>query len=142
MNSREIKWKIHCNSSAEKLFKILSTYEGRECFWAEESREIENYINFVFPNGKTYKSEILHKKFPERFSIDYFDSVVTFQISPLPNGGCNVTLTNTKVDIEDFKEVLAGWVSVLLALKAYADFGVDLRNHHSNRTWDQFYVDN
>lgn len=28
-----------------------------------------------------------------------------------------------------------------MALKAAADFGVDLRNHDPTRTWDQGYVD-
>ena len=36
----------------------------------------------------------------------------------------------------------AGWVSVLLTLKAAADFGVDLRNHDPTRTWDQDFADN
>jgi hypothetical protein len=44
---------------------------------------------------------------------------------------------------EEWKgEVRAGWVSVLLALKAAADFGVDLRNHDAARTWAQGYCDN
>jgi len=33
-------------------------------------------------------------------------------------------------------------VSVLLALKAVADFGVDLRNHDRRRSWTAGYVDN
>jgi hypothetical protein len=36
---------------------------------------------------------------------------------------------------------LAGWVTVLLTLKAAADFGVDLRSHDPARTWGQGYVD-
>jgi hypothetical protein len=35
----------------------------------------------------------------------------------------------------------AGWASVLLALKAAVDFGVDLRHHDPERTWDQGYGD-
>jgi hypothetical protein len=38
--------------------------------------------------------------------------------------------------------VAAGWVSVLLALKAAVDFGVDLRNHDPERTWSTGFVDN
>jgi hypothetical protein len=38
--------------------------------------------------------------------------------------------------------VNAGWVSVLLGLKAAADHGVDLRNHDAARTWSQGYCDN
>jgi hypothetical protein len=36
---------------------------------------------------------------------------------------------------------MAGWVSVLLALKAAADFRVDLRSHDPQRTWSQGYAD-
>lgn len=32
--------------------------------------------------------------------------------------------------------------SVLLALKAFVDHDVDLRNHDPTRTWDQGYCDN
>ena len=38
-------------------------------------------------------------------------------------------------------DVLADWVSVLLALKAKVDHGVDVRNHHAARTWDKGYCD-
>ena len=30
-----------------------------------------------------------------------------------------------------------GWVSVLLELKAAADYNVDVRNHDVTRTWDR-----
>ena len=36
----------------------------------------------------------------------------------------------------------AGWVSVLLGLKAWADFGVDLRTHDAARSWAAGFVDN
>jgi len=39
-------------------------------------------------------------------------------------------------------EPCAGRVSVLLALKAAVDHGVDLRNHDRERTWVQGYADN
>jgi hypothetical protein len=43
---------------------------------------------------------------------------------------------------EDRTEVTAGWVSVLMSLKASVDFGIDLRNHDPQRTWDEVYVEN
>jgi hypothetical protein len=52
-----------------------------------------------------------------------------------------VTLVHDVPD-EWHAEVNAGWVSVLLALKAAADHGVDLRNHDAARTWSQGYCDN
>ena len=39
-------------------------------------------------------------------------------------------------------EVTAGWVSVLLAMKAAVDYGVDLRNHDETRTWSSGFADN
>ena len=49
-------------------------------------------------------------------------------------GGTDLTLTETGVPSEWRKENLAGWVSVLLALKAAVDHGVDLRVHDTSRT--------
>ncbi len=39
-------------------------------------------------------------------------------------------------------EVIAGWVSVLMAHKAAVNFGVDLRNHNDARAWEQGYANN
>lgn len=39
-------------------------------------------------------------------------------------------------------EFTAGWVSLLLTMKAAIDHGVDLRNHDPERTWVQGYADN
>ena len=57
-------------------------------------------------------------------------------------GGTELTLTDSGVPDAEWEATLAGWVSVLLALKAAADFGVDLRNHDARRTWEQNFVDN
>jgi hypothetical protein len=38
-------------------------------------------------------------------------------------------------------ENLAGWISVLLGLKAAADFRIDLRNHRPGCTWESGFVD-
>jgi hypothetical protein len=57
-------------------------------------------------------------------------------------GGTDLTLVDVGVPAADRAEVVAGWVSVLLALKATVDFGVDLRNHDPQRTWDTGYAEN
>ncbi|HEX5689403.1 MAG TPA: hypothetical protein VFX76_05345, partial [Roseiflexaceae bacterium] len=69
-------------------------------------------------------------------------STTTFTLEEDGAGGTEVLLTDRDVPAADRAEVAAGWVSVLLALKAAADFGVDLRNHDSARTWDQGYAEN
>ena len=57
-------------------------------------------------------------------------------------GGTDVTLIDEGVPSDDRTEVIAGWVSVLLALKASVDFNVDLRTHDPDRQWDQGYAEN
>jgi hypothetical protein len=96
-------------------------------------------IHFTFPNGIELQSRILAAEPPEVFALTYFGgSKVVFRIAPDGGGGCDLSLT----DSADDAETVAGWVSVLLALKAAVDFGVDLRNHDERRTWSQGYADN
>ena len=65
------------------------------------------------------------------------------QVTLAPDGatGTDLTLVNTGVAEQDFAEVHAGWLNVLLPLKAAADFGVDLRSHDPRRTWRERFVD-
>jgi hypothetical protein len=57
-------------------------------------------------------------------------------------GQTELYLTDENVPPADRSEVIAGWVSVLMALKAAVDFNVDLRNHDPQRTWAQGYAEN
>jgi hypothetical protein len=59
-----------------------------------------------------------------------------------PHTPSDLALTDRGVPSADRVEVIAGWVSVLLSLKAALDFGVDLRSDDPQRTWDQGYVEN
>lgn len=139
---KTITWKIHLKSNPNEVFDLLATSEGRIKFWAEKATEEDGIIHFLFPNGQTYDSRILKNVHNKEFHLDYFDSVVKFQLEQAENGGTDLTLINENVAESDFLEVQAGWISVLMNLKAVADFQCDLRNHHSKRTWDQGYVDN
>ena len=76
------------------------------------------------------------------FAVEYFGSVTTFELTQDGRGGTDLTLTAAGVPPADRVEMTAGWVSVLLALKAAVDSGVDLRNHDPARTWDQGFADN
>ncbi len=69
-------------------------------------------------------------------------SIARFELSDDGKGGTLLTFTDTGVAAEERTEVIAGWVSVLLALKAAVDFDVDLRNHDANMAWDQGFHDN
>nr|WP_298929001.1 SRPBCC domain-containing protein [uncultured Allomuricauda sp.] len=139
---KSIVWKIHLKSSPEMVFGFLSTASGREKFWAKKAPEINGIIQFSFPNGESYESQIMKSNANNEFQLDYFNSIVTFSLEPSKNNGTDLTLTNEGVAEDEFLEVHSGWVSVLMNLKAAADFQIDLRNHDPNKTWDQKYADN
>src|SRR5207249_8785522 len=86
------------------------------------------------------KSKILQNEPPKRFVFEYFGgSKVTVDVSDDGAGGTDLTLRAEAVGSDEERP---GWVSVLLALKAAADYNVDIRNHDIKRTWDQGYCDN
>jgi hypothetical protein len=134
-----IEWKLHLSSSCELVYELLATDEGRATFWAESARERDGCIEFEFPGGIAWRGRILAAEPPARFAVTYFGGTeVDFGLADDGRGGCNLVLRDTSEDAE----TRAGWVSVLLALKGAADFGIDLRNHDPSRTWDAGYVDN
>lgn len=141
-NTRSILWRIHCSSPAQKLFRLINTDEGRSRFWAESAEEHNGFINFVFPNLEIYRGRILERTQDKKLSLIYFNAPVTFHLSPCENGGTDLTLIHENVPEEQYVETKAGWVSVLLALKAFADFGVDIRNHRKEKSWKNNFVDN
>jgi len=78
-----------------------------------------------------------------RFSVRYFGgSCATFTLSPDGCGGTDVQLADEEIAGHDVMDVAPGWVSELMALKAYADHGIDMRNHDGGRTWAERYCDN
>jgi len=138
-----VRWRIHLASPPEKVYEFLATDAGRARFWAESAVEEGGHINFTFPNGWTWRGQILESTPAHRFSLIYFGgTTTTFELAGDGRGGTDLTLTDEGIAAEDWAEVYAGWVSVLLALKAVADFGVDLRNHDAERSWDKGYANN
>lgn len=138
-----IRWRLHLASPVSKVYAALATDEGRASFWAESAQEREGVIRFVFPNGLTWQGPILEATPPYTFCLEYYGgSVTTFSLTDDGAGGTELTLTDTGVPAGDRGEVVSGWVSVLLALKAAVDSGVDLRNHDPQRSWEQGYAEN
>ena len=122
---------------------MLATDKGRARFWAESALEINGKIEFKFPNGQSWSGRVLERIEPHRFAVEYIGgSIVTFELKDDGRGGTDLTLTDKGVAPTEQAEISAGWVSVLLALKAASDFGVDLRNHDAQRTWNASFVDN
>ena len=138
-----IRWKIHLKSAPEAVYEKLSTDEGRAALWAEAAAERDSVIHFVFPNQAEWNGKILENVPAHKFKVEYYGgSITTFELKSDGAGGTDLTLTDQGAPEEDRTEVIAGWVSVLMALKASVDFGVDLRNHDPKRTWDDGYVEN
>lgn len=131
---------MHLASAPEAVWPLLTTDAGRERFWCEHSEQAGDTITMTFANGWVERATILDAAAPERISIRYFGTPVTFTL--IPDGtGTDLELVHEDVPETDFLEVLPGWLNVLFPLKAAADFGVDLRNHDPARTWDQGYAD-
>ena len=138
-----IRWKLHLNSSPETVYQALSTDTGRASFWAESAEEKDGIIHFVFPNQAEWQGKILEKDPPRKYKVEYYGgSITTFELDWDGANGTDMTLTDEGVPQADRTEVIAGWLSVLMALKASVDFGVDLRNHDLQRTWDEGFVEN
>ncbi len=138
-----ICWKLHLKSSPQAVYQIVTTNDGRASFWAESAVEQDGMVHFVFPNQAEWKGKILEKDPPHKFKVEYYGgSITTFELISDDSGGTDLTLTDQGVPPEDRTEVIAGWVSVLMALKASVDFGVDLRAHDPMRTWDEGYAEN
>jgi uncharacterized protein YndB with AHSA1/START domain len=138
-----VSWRLHLRSGPEAVYRVLSTDEGRESFWAEEAKEVDGVIHWKFPNGLAGPMKVLERGPPTRFVCEYLDdSVVEFVLVPDGKGGTDLTLTHRGVAPKWEMETTAGWISVLLNLKGVADHHVDLRTHDPDRTWDQGFVEN
>ncbi|HVS62226.1 MAG TPA: SRPBCC domain-containing protein [Thermoanaerobaculia bacterium] len=138
----EIVWRLRLKAAPRSVFALLTTDEGRASFWAERTVQEGDAITFRFPSGEVLASRILELAPPHRFSLTYFDATtVTFELEPAGEG-TDLRLHEANVPAATEAENRAGWVSVLLNLKARADHGIDLRNHDPECTWSKGYVDN
>ena len=139
---RSISWKIHLQSSRETVYQLISTDVGRAQFWADETVEEAGEVRFSFSNGETVVGEILEKKPNRRLRLTYFDrSEIIFELDDDPDSGTILTLTEPNPGPAVYLENKAGWVTVLLTLKAAADHGVDLRNADPTKSWENGFVD-
>ena len=139
--SRRIRWRIHLPVAPERVFDVLATDEGRARFWAETTREKEGFVEFTFPGGQTHRGRLLESRRPNRLALEYFGGVARFELEPDGTGGTDLELRHDDVPAAEWPETHAGWVSVLLSLKAALVFSIDLRNHDPRRSWEQGYVD-
>lgn len=137
-----IRWKVHFRSSPEKVFNALATDSGRASFWAEAAPESNGLVTFHILNYPPFTGRILERRKPAIFRIEYYGTVVEFLLSSDGRDGTDLSLTATQVDESIRVEMIAGWVSVLMAMKAAVDHDIDLRNHDKSRAWGTGFVDN
>ena len=141
-NSNDIVWRLLLDAEPRRVFDLLATDSGRAAFWAERTEQRGEEIEFHFPNGERLLSRILEYRPAEVFALTYFGgSLVRFELTPM-RSGTDLLLSESGVTSAELADNRVGWVSVLLNLKAQADFGIDLRNHDPARTWSQGYADN
>lgn len=133
----DIRWRVHLRSSPEAVFEALDTPAGRRRFWAESAEEISpGGIEFVFASGERLRARVIERAPGRLFAVSYFGgSVARFELEPDGEGGTELSLIETGVPAGHWLDNHAGWVSVLLSLKAAVDHGIDLRNHDPRRIW-------
>jgi uncharacterized protein YndB with AHSA1/START domain len=136
-----IRWRMHVPVSRERVYHALDSAAGRASFWAVSAIEYEGEIEFRFSNGDVCRSRVVERRPPEVLSFDYMGGTARFVLSPDGRGGTDVLLTHDGISMEEWNEVHAGWLNVLFPLKAWLAFGVDLRNHDPQRSWDHGYAD-
>lgn len=137
-----IVWKLHFASSPATVYAALATPDGRKAYWAESAEETDGHIHYVFLNGIENTGRILERDPGRRFAVTYFGWTVSFDLEPDGGGGTDMQVTCQGVAENEKRQMAAGWVSWLMAMKAAVDFGVDLRNHDPKRTWFDGFADN
>lgn len=135
-----ISWRLSLDVPREEVYALLATDEGRARFWAESTRRRGDAITFRFADGSSHRAWVIEERPPSRFALTYFGGIATFRLNRAGKG-TRLELAHSGVTRDEWSEVQAGWVSALLALKAAAQFDVDLRNHDRRRSWKQRYVD-
>ncbi|MBN8285087.1 hypothetical protein [Zoogloea sp.] len=115
---------------------------GRAAYWAESAPEVDGVITFHMLNYEPFAGRILKRVEPSMFTVEYFGTAVEFSFFGDVTGGTGLSLVASLVD-ELFRwKMAAGWVSVLMAMKAAGDHGVDRRNHDPSSSRSDSYADN
>jgi len=138
-----VRWNLHLKSSPEQVYAMFATDAGRAKFWSESSLEKDGSLELHFMNGEQLECLILEKMPSSRFSFHYFaETIVVVEFHVDKSGGTDLTLSETGFPNQEHRNLHeGGWISVLMNLKAAVDFGVDLRNHDDQRTWDHGYCE-
>jgi hypothetical protein len=139
--AHSLRWKVHLDASPESVYERLSSDSGRESFWVESSQDADGQVTLVFPDRSTTILGILSERPPHVLEVDYFNVHTRLTLQRIGRSTV-LEVTASGIPADDLLELAAGWVSVLLNLKAVVNFGNDLRNHDHVRTWLDGFVDN
>jgi heme-degrading monooxygenase HmoA len=139
--SRTVVWRLHVPAPPEVVYHVIASDEGRSHFWAESAEELDGVIHFVFSDGAHRLARVVERHPPVAFALEYFAGVARFELAPDGSGGTDLTLTHRDVPEATHQEIHASWLNILLPLKAWAAFNVDIRNHDRTRTWSKRYAD-
>jgi hypothetical protein len=137
---RDIVWRLRLAAAPSRVRAAWLDPREHERFWCEQSEAIPGGYRLQFIDGTVTDCAVSGETSPTRFAFSYFGSQVEVSLDAR-GAGTDLTLTASGVPPEEWCEVSAGWLNVLLPLKAWLDFGIDLRNHDPRRTWRERYVD-
>jgi uncharacterized protein YndB with AHSA1/START domain len=136
-----IVWRLRLAAAPDRVFAAWLSAGDHERFWCERSEMMpDGNFRQHFIDGTVATCAIEEWKAPDYIRMRYFDSQVEIHLARRGDG-TDLTLIALGVERHHWNDVHAGWLNVLLPLKAWIDFDVDLRNHDPFRTWAQRYVD-
>lgn len=135
-----IVWRLRLAAAPERVFAAWLDPAAHQRFWCEQSQRTESGFRQQFIDGTLGECTILAQENPSHLALRYFGSRVDLRLAGR-EGGTDLTLTASEVPPHEWQDMHAGWLNVLLPLKAWLDHGIDLRNHDPLRTWRERYVD-
>lgn len=139
---KKLRWRVVLPAPRERVYQLLTTDAGRERFWAERSRQNAQHVELSFPDGTITSMAVLDHDPPGSFAVQYFGVRTTFTLSAVAETSTLLEVVADDVAAEEHTDIAAGWVSVLLCLKAHVVAGIDLRNHDAHRSWRDGFIDN
>jgi hypothetical protein len=135
-----VVWKVSLSAAPAAVWRLLDTDAGRERHWALRSETTEAGFRLRFPGSIEGEVKVLEREPERRLRFVYFGCECELVLTR-DGDGTILTAIDHGTDPEDWADRHAGWVSWLLILKAAADHGLDLRNHHPDRHWFEGFAD-
>ena len=135
-----IIWRLRLAAAPGRVFEAWLNPADHVRFWCERSERGPSGFRLHFIDGTAEECSLEDATAPSQIVFRYFASRVEIRIEHC-DGGTDLTLTASEVPADEWHDVHAGWLNVLLPFKAWVDFGIDLRHHDPRRTWRSRYVD-